>query len=61
MKEESGYADADVIATGGLGKMIANETDCIDLYDPQLTLNGLRLIYERMKTEGVKKSRVTEL
>ena len=61
MKEESGYADAYVIATGGLGKIIANETDCIDLYDPQLTLNGLRLIYERMKTEGVKKSRVTEL
>ena len=50
-----------MIATGGLGKIIANETDCIDLYDPQLTLNGLRLIYERMKTEGVKKSRVTEL
>lgn len=50
MKEESGYMDAYVIATGGLGKIIANETECIDLYDPQLTLNGLRLIYERMKT-----------
>ena len=49
MKEESSYTDAYVIATGGLGKIIANETDCIDLYDPQLTLNGLRLIYERMK------------
>ena len=49
MKEESGYTDAYVIATGGLGKIIAKETDCIDLYDPQLTLTGLRLIYERMK------------
>ena len=49
MKEESGYTDAYVIATGGLGKIIAKETDCIDLYDPQLTLNGLRLIYERRK------------
>ena len=49
MKEESGYTDAYVIATGGLGKIIAKETGCIDLYDPQLTLNGLRLIYERMK------------
>ena len=49
MKEESGYQDAYVIATGGLGKIIAKETDCIDLYDPQLTLNGLRLIYKRMK------------
>ena len=49
MKEESGYQDAYVIATGGLGKIIAKETDCIDLYDPQLTLNGLRLIYKRLK------------
>ena len=49
MKEESGYADAYVIATGGLGKIIAKETECIDLYDPQLTLNGLRLIYDRIK------------
>ena len=49
MKEESGYTDAYVIATGGLGKIVANETECINLYDPQLTLNGLRLIYERMK------------
>ena len=49
MKEESGYQDAYVIATGGLGKIIVKETEYIDLYDPQLTLNGLRLIYERMK------------
>ena len=49
MKEESGYSDAYVIATGGLGKIIAKETDCIDLYDPQLTLNGLRMIYDRIK------------
>ena len=49
MMEESGYADAYVIATGGLGKIIAKETGCIDLYDPRLTLNGLRLIYERTK------------
>ena len=34
---------------GGLGKIIAKETECINLYDPQLTLNGLRLIYERIK------------
>ena len=49
MKEESGYQDAYVIATGGLGKVIAEETECIDLYDPRLTLNGLRLIWTRMK------------
>ena len=51
MKEESGYTDAYVIATGGLGKIIAKETECIDLYDPQLTLNGLRLIYDRVKKQ----------
>lgn len=49
MKEESGWQDAYVIATGGLGKIIARETECIDLYDPQLTLNGLRMIYDRIK------------
>ena len=49
MKEESGYPDAKVIATGGLGKMIANETDMIDVYDSQLTLKGLRFIYEKNK------------
>ena len=49
MKEEAGYSDAYVIATGGLGKIIARETDCIDLYDPRLTLNGLRMIYDRTK------------
>lgn len=52
MKEESGYTDAYVIATGGLGRIVANETDCIDLYDPELTLKGLRLIYDRMKGNG---------
>ena len=42
MKEESGYPNAKVVATGGLGKIIANETDMIDVYDSQLTLKGLR-------------------
>jgi type III pantothenate kinase len=36
-----------VVATGGLAALIANETDCIDVVDPNLTLKGLRLIYER--------------
>ena len=49
MKEESGYKNAYVIATGGLGKIIADETECIDLYDPQLTLNGLRMIHEKVQ------------
>lgn len=47
IKEESGYADAKVVASGGLGNIIAKETDCIDYYDPQLTLKGLKIIYEK--------------
>ena len=35
-----------VIATGGLSEIIANETKLIDLTNPHLTLEGLRLIYE---------------
>lgn len=34
-----------VIATGGLAEVIEPETDAIDVVDQQLTLNGLRLIY----------------
>ena len=51
IKEESGYTDAKVIASGGLGKMIAAETEVIDVYDPQLTLKGLRFIYEKNKKQ----------
>lgn len=36
-----------VVATGGLAKLIADETDTIDEVDEMLTLEGLRLIYER--------------
>lgn len=36
-----------VIATGGLAKLIADETETIDEVDEMLTLEGLRLIYER--------------
>lgn len=47
MIEESGYENVKVIATGGLGSLISKETDCIDIYNPTLTLEGLRFIYER--------------
>lgn len=49
IRRESGYMNAKVVASGGLGKMIAGETDVIDVYDPQLTLKGLRIIYEKNK------------
>ena len=46
-KEETGWHDMQVVATGGLGKIIAKETKMIDIYDPNLTLQGLRLIYNK--------------
>lgn len=49
IRRESGYRDAKVVASGGLGNIIARETEAIDVYDPQLTLKGLRIIYEKNK------------
>ena len=36
-----------VIATGGLAPLILEEVSVIDVYEPWLTLIGLRLVYER--------------
>lgn len=47
MKEESRLKNLKVVATGGLGRAIADETDSIDIYDSYLTLDGLCLIYEK--------------
>ena len=47
VKEETGYKDLKVVATGGLGRIIANETDTIDVYDSALTLDGLKIIYDK--------------
>jgi type III pantothenate kinase len=46
MRKELGE-DARVIATGGLAGLIASETETIERVEPFLTLEGLRLIYER--------------
>ena len=45
VKKETGIADMKVVATGGLGRIISDETDSIDIYDSSLTLDGLRYIY----------------
>ena len=38
-----------VISTGGLGKIIAHQTDRIDIYDNNLTFKGLKIIYDKNK------------
>lgn len=47
MKQELGLPEMKVIATGGLGKIISDSTQDIDIFDSKLTLIGLRLIYEK--------------
>lgn len=49
VKEESGFENLKVVATGGLGAMIAAETKKIDIYDANLTLEGMRFIYEKQR------------
>lgn len=46
---ELGSEEPFVIATGGLANLIANETNVIDKVDSSLTLEGLRIIYEKNK------------
>lgn len=48
-KAEMGGEGIKVVATGGLARMVAESTDLIDIIDPQLVLDGLRIIYEREK------------
>lgn len=47
VKKETGYDNLKVVATGGLGRIIADETDTIQVYNRDLTLEGLRIIYEK--------------
>lgn len=49
IKEESGLSDVKVVATGGLGKIIADSTAEIQVYDSDLTLKGLQLIHQKQK------------
>lgn len=45
VREESGLKDLKVVATGGMGRIIADETKAIDIYDSSLTLDGLKIVY----------------
>jgi type III pantothenate kinase len=47
VKEEVGREDAKVVVTGGLGRIIASETEYVDIYDPNLTLKGIYSVYKK--------------
>ena len=47
IREELEAPDAPVIATGGLASLIAPHSRTITAVDPELTLHGLRLVWDR--------------
>lgn len=51
MKREMKEENIRVIATGGLARLIASEAEVIDEINALLTLEGLRIIYEKNKNE----------
>ena len=56
MKQELN-GNVKVVATGGMGRMMAEHCSLIDFVDPNLTLDGLRMIYQNnralFKEKGV--------
>jgi type III pantothenate kinase len=50
LKEELG-GEPKVIATGGMAEMISEWTHVIDIVNPRLTLEGIRIIYELNKKQ----------
>lgn len=54
VKKEADLGEIKVVATGGLGRIIANETELIDIYDPVLTLKGMVLIYRKQRRKSGK-------
>ena len=47
IRDELAAPDAPVVATGGLAELIAPHSRTITRVDPELTLQGLRLVWER--------------
>jgi type III pantothenate kinase len=50
MKYEMQEEAAKVIATGGLARLMAEESKAISEVNSTLTLEGLRIVYERNRT-----------
>ena len=53
IKDEIG-GDAKVVATGGFAPLICDEASVIDCYEPNLVLQGLRILYARNRKAGLK-------
>ena len=51
MKTEMKAENIRVVATGGLARLITENTDAIDTLDSQLTPDGLRIVYDKYKRE----------
>lgn len=49
--QQNGEGEPLVVATGGLAKLISEETKNVDIVNPFLTLEGLRIIYEKNKSD----------
>ena len=47
MIDEINEPDIKVVATGGLGRMFYKESKVIDVFDPQLSLKGLKIIHDK--------------
>lgn len=50
IKQEYSKIKFKVISTGGIGRTVTQNTKCIDEYNANLTLEGLRIIYNKNKT-----------
>lgn len=48
IRREMNAPNAPVIATGGLGAVVARHSQVIDRVEPDLTITGLRLLYEKL-------------
>ena len=49
MKKELGRDDIKTVASGGYAKIIVPNTDVIDVFDPMLSLKGLKILYDKNK------------